>query len=51
MNIRQSSDEKTSFDEPDIKAETNKKINFDIIIKIETEEPEDDDIKSISEVI
>ena len=49
-NIRQFSDEEVSFDEPDIKAETDKKMSFEII-KAETEEPEEDDTESISEII
>ena len=51
MNIRQSNDEETNFDEPDIKAETNKKMNFDMIIEIETEKPENNDTELIPEII
>ena len=39
-----------NFDEPNIKAETDKEVNFEVI-KAETEEPEKNDTKSISEII
>ena len=49
-NIRQFSNEEMSFDEPDIKAETDKEVSFEVI-KAETEELEKNDIKSIPEII